>query len=129
MLSSYTFENFLRFQLQDKHNASFLSWRGTPQSKCKSNKKAAIITCLVVDLFACLNGIGGFYSFILLCQYIAQRFHRVVEYHQRSAEPHDFAYLFPHVWTVAMDIAHCTSIVHMMYPALAKIYFSNLLII
>lgn len=41
-----------------------MSWRGTPQSKCKSNKKAAIITYLVVDLFACLNGIGGFYSFI-----------------------------------------------------------------
>ena len=35
-----------------------MSWRGTPQSKCKSNKKAAIITYLVVDLFACLNGIG-----------------------------------------------------------------------
>mgnify|MGYP003223672568 CR=1 FL=1 len=69
MLSLYTFENFLRFQLQDKHNASFfsnMSWRGTPQSKCKSNKKAAIITYLVVDLFACLNGIGGFYSFIPL---------------------------------------------------------------
>lgn len=33
--------------------------RPPPQSKCKSNKKAAIITCLVVDLFACLNGIGG----------------------------------------------------------------------
>ena len=28
-----------------------------------------------------------------------------MEYHLRSAEPHDFAYLFPHVWTVAMDIA------------------------
>lgn len=24
---------------------------GRPQSKCKSNKKAEIITCLVVDLF------------------------------------------------------------------------------
>ena len=42
---------------------------------------------------------------LLSCQYIAQCFHRVVEYHPRSAEPHDFAYLFPHVWTVAMDIA------------------------
>lgn len=42
---------------------------------------------------------------LLFCQYIAQRFHRVVEYHPRSAEPHDFAYLFPHVWTVAMDKA------------------------
>ena len=69
MISLYTFENFLRFQLQDKHNASYfsnMSWRGTPQDKCKSNKKAAIITYLVVDLFACLNGIGGFYSFIPL---------------------------------------------------------------
>lgn len=69
MISLYTFENFLRFLLQDKHNASYfsnMSWRGTPQSKCKSNKKAAIITYLVVDLFACLNGIGGFYSFIPL---------------------------------------------------------------
>ena len=28
-----------------------------------------------------------------------------MEYHPRSAEPHDFAYLSPHVWTVAMDIA------------------------
>ena len=28
-----------------------------------------------------------------------------MEYHPRSAEPHDFAYLFPHVWTVAMDRA------------------------
>lgn len=69
MISLYRFENFLRFLLQDKHNASYfsnMSWRGTPQSKCKSNKKAAIITYLVVDLFACLNGIGGFYSFIPL---------------------------------------------------------------
>lgn len=69
MISLYTFENFLRFLLQDKHNASYFSnmtWRGTPQSKCKSNNKAAIITYLVVDLFACLNGIGGFYSFIPL---------------------------------------------------------------
>lgn len=69
MISLYTFENFLRFLLQDKHNASYFSnmtWRGTLQSKCKSNKKAAIITYLVVDLFACLNGIGGFYSFIPL---------------------------------------------------------------
>lgn len=63
MISLYTFENFLRFLLQDKHNASYfsnMSWRGTPQDKCKSNKKAAIITYLVVDLFACLNGIGAF---------------------------------------------------------------------
>ena len=28
-----------------------------------------------------------------------------MEYHPRSAGSHDFAYLFPHVWTVAMDIA------------------------
>ena len=28
-----------------------------------------------------------------------------MEYHPRSAEPQDFAYLFPHVWMVAMDIA------------------------
>lgn len=57
IISLYTFENFLRFQLQDKHNASYfsnMSWRGMPpqkKSKCKSNKKAEIITCLVVDLF------------------------------------------------------------------------------
>lgn len=28
-----------------------------------------------------------------------------MEYHPRSAELHDLAYLFPHVWTVAMDRA------------------------
>ena len=28
-----------------------------------------------------------------------------MEYHPRSTEPHDFAYLFPHVRTVAMDMA------------------------
>lgn len=42
IISLYTFENFLRFQLQDKHNASYfsnMSWKGMPQSKCKSNKK------------------------------------------------------------------------------------------
>ena len=42
---------------------------------------------------------------LLFCQYIAQRFYRVVEYHPRSAGSHDLAYLFPHVWTVAMDRA------------------------
>lgn len=42
---------------------------------------------------------------LLSCQYIAQRFQWVMEYHTRSAEPHDFAYLFPHVRTVAMDRA------------------------
>lgn len=49
-------ENFLGFQLQDKHNASFfsnVSWRGVPQSKRKSNKKTAIITYLVTNFFAC----------------------------------------------------------------------------
>ena len=57
------------FKLQDKHNASFfsnMSWKGSPQSKRKSNKKAAIITYLVMYFFACLNGIGVFYSFIPL---------------------------------------------------------------
>ncbi len=34
------FENFLRFQVQDKHNASYyfkMSWKELPQSKCKDN--------------------------------------------------------------------------------------------
>ena len=37
------FENFLGFQLQDKHNASFLthmSWTELPQSNCKITKKS-----------------------------------------------------------------------------------------
>ena len=37
------FENFLGFQLQDKHNASFLthmSWTELPQSNCKITKNA-----------------------------------------------------------------------------------------
>ena len=35
------FERFLRFQVQDKHNASEyfkMSWRELPQSKCKDNQ-------------------------------------------------------------------------------------------
>lgn len=48
----HTFEISYVFKLQDKHNASFfsnMSWRGSPQSKRKSNKKAAIIAYLIAD--------------------------------------------------------------------------------
>ena len=43
MPSLHLFENFLRFQVQDKRNASSfsnMSWKESPQSNCKISKKS-----------------------------------------------------------------------------------------
>ena len=55
MLSLHLIENFLRFQVQDKHNASsfsHMSWIELPQSICKITKKVVITGTLRVNYYA-----------------------------------------------------------------------------
>ena len=54
MLSLHLIENFLRFQVQDKHNASsfsHMSWIELPQSNCKIIKKVVITGILQANYY------------------------------------------------------------------------------
>lgn len=63
MLSSHLIENILRFQVQDKHNASsfsLMTWIGLPLTIYKNTKKVVIISLVWSNYYYLMSIISAF---------------------------------------------------------------------